>query len=111
MPGLPREAQAIWYLAGSRQEVQLNIGISQAVGVHGLQSLQEKKKWSEGLARAGHSAVTDRHWAQPLESVPPIGPPYVLPLPKTEKRMWYHGKSSGMGQTGVKAPPCPFLAV
>lgn len=32
-------AQAIWYLAGSRQEVQLNVGIGQAIGVHGLQSL------------------------------------------------------------------------
>lgn len=56
-----REAQARWYLAGSRQEVQLNIRIGQAVGVHGLQSLQEKRRqWCESLGRAGHSAATAR---------------------------------------------------
>lgn len=38
----PAELLAIWYLAGPRQEVQLDVGIGQAVGVHGLQSLQEK---------------------------------------------------------------------
>lgn len=43
------ERPAIWYLAGSRQEVQLNIRVSQAVGVHGLQSLQEKRQWSRAV--------------------------------------------------------------
>lgn len=100
-----REAQAIWYLAGSRQEVQLNIRIGQAVGVHGLQSLQKKRQWCEGLGRAGHSA------AAALGAGPGLCPArrFIPCASSSEERETE--KSPGIRQMGFKARPCHVLAV
>ena len=45
------------YLAGSRKQVQLHIGIRQAIGVHGLQSLQKKEAAQDGQPQQGIASV------------------------------------------------------
>ena len=68
-----REALALWYLAGSWQEVQLNVGIGQTVGVHGLQSLQEKRRRCEGLG--GLATQLSRALGAARGICLPLGPP------------------------------------
>lgn len=46
------------YLAGARQQMQLHIRIRQAIGVHGLQSLQEEKEAQDGQPQQGVASVS-----------------------------------------------------